>query len=190
MDDAAVTKALGWLRRHIPTRETIDSYRLLRPFAKRLSDPALWRLHRRSVPRAVALGLGVGVIIPFMHTFVAAIFAIPLRANVAIAAAFTLVVNPLTIPPMYYAAYRIGSWELRHDSGVIDPSAAEHASGELAHFLFWIKNASGPIALGVLTIAASAALVGYVVSAVLWRWWLGSRWRQRRHARRVAKSSN
>ena len=74
----------GWLRRHIPTRETIDSYRLLRPFAKQLSQPNLWHLNHRSVPRGIALGLGVGVIIPFMHTFVAAIFAIPLRANVAL----------------------------------------------------------------------------------------------------------
>ena len=70
---------------------------------------------RRSVPRAVALGLFVGVIIPVMHTAIAALLAIPLRANVAITAAFTLVVNPLTIPPIYYAAYRIGAWELHHD---------------------------------------------------------------------------
>src|SRR5437899_1420520 len=74
----------GWLLRHVPTRETIDSYRLLRPFAKQLRQPNLWHLNHRSVPRGVALGLGVGVIIPFMHTFVAAILAIPLRANVGL----------------------------------------------------------------------------------------------------------
>lgn len=177
---------MNWLKRHIPTRESIHRYRLLRPFANRLSDPALWRMTRRSVPRAVALGLGIGVIIPIMHVAIAAIFAIPARANVAIAAAFTLVVNPLTIPPMYYAAYRIGSWELRHDATLVNPAAAEQVSGELARFMFWIREASGPIALGVLTIAATAALLGYVVSALLWRWWLGSRWRQRRQGRRAS----
>ena len=92
---------LDWLRRHIPTRENIHRHRVLRPFAPHLSQPALWRMTRRSVPRAVALGLFVGVIIPFMHTAIAALLAIPLRANVAITAAFTLVVNPLTIPPIY-----------------------------------------------------------------------------------------
>ena len=70
----------------------------------------------RSVPRGVALGLFVGVIIPVHAHRVAALLAIPLRANVAMAAACTLVVNPLTIPPIYYAAYRIGSWELNHDA--------------------------------------------------------------------------
>src|SRR3954447_14760247 len=166
---------MNWIRRHVPTRETIHSYRLLRPFARHLSKPELWRLHRRSVPRAVALGLGIGVIIPFMHTVIAAILAIPLRANIAVAAAFTLIVNPLTIPPMYYAAYRIGSWELHHDATLVNPATAERVSGELGRFLFWIHEASGPIAVGVLTTAAVAAALGYAISAVLWRGWLGSK---------------
>jgi Uncharacterized protein conserved in bacteria len=98
-----------WLKGHVPSRETVDQYRLLRPFATHLRQPSLWRLNRRSVPRGVAVGLFVAVLIPFMHTFVAAILAIPARANVAVAALLTLVVNPITIPPMYIAAYRIGS---------------------------------------------------------------------------------
>ena len=177
---------MNWLRRQIPTRESIHRYRLLRPFAHHLSKHELWRLHRRSVPRAVALGLGIGIIIPFMHTVIAALLAIPLRANIAVAAAFTLVINPLTIPPMYYAAYRIGSWELHHDATLVNPATAEHVSGELARFLFWIHEASGPIAVGVLTIAVIAATLGYAVSALLWRGWLGSKWRKRRHSRRIA----
>jgi uncharacterized protein (DUF2062 family) len=175
---------MNWLRKHIPTRESIHRYRLLRPFARHLSKPELWRLHRRSVPRAVALGLGIGVIIPIMHTAIAAILAIPLRANVAIAAAFTLVVNPLTMPAIYYAAYRVGSWELHHDATLLNPATAERASGELARFLFWIHEASGPIALGILTVAVTAAVVGYFASAILWRTWLQSKWRARRQARR------
>jgi uncharacterized protein (DUF2062 family) len=177
-----------WLRRHIPTRETVHRHRLLRPFARRLREPALWRLTHRSVPRAVALGLGIGVIIPVLHTFVAALFAIPLRANVAIAAACTLVVNPLTIPALYYAAYRTGLWELRHDGVVMNPGAAEQVSGELSRALFWIHHASGPIALGIVTIAIAAAVLGYGFTAVIWRFWLASKWRQRRHARRAARS--
>lgn len=175
-------KKQGWLRRHLPTRETIDSYRLLRPFAKRLRHPSLWHMNHRSVPRAVALGLGVGVILPFMHIPLAALLAIPARANVMIAAATTLVVNPLTIPPMYYAAYRIGRWELRHDAGVIDPAAAAQAGGELGRLLFWAHHASGPIALGILTLSASAATLGYLVAAVAWRLRIRAKWRRRRAA--------
>ena len=172
-----------WVTRHIPTRESIHRYRLLRPFAHHLTHNSLWRMNRRSVPRAVALGLFVAVIIPVMHTAIAAILAIPTRANVAIAAAFTLVVNPLTIPPLYYAAYRVGSWELHHDVRIVDPHAAERFSSELSRLLFWIHQASGSIALGVLTIAALSALIGYVAASLVWRFWSGSRWRQRRQTR-------
>jgi uncharacterized protein (DUF2062 family) len=168
----------GWLKRHIPTRETIDSYRLLRPFARRLRRPDLLHLNHRSVPRGVALGLGVGIVIPFMHIVLAALLAIPARANVMLAAAMTLVVNPLTIPPMYYAAYHIGRWELRHDA--IDPAGAKEASSELARLLFWLHHASGPIALGILTLASGAALIGYAVSAIGWRLWVARKWRRRR----------
>jgi len=139
---------------------------------------------RRSVPRGVALGLFVAVIIPVMHTAIAAVLAIPARANVAVAAAFTLVINPLTIPPLYYAAYRIGSWELHHDATLVNPAAAERFSSELSRLLFWVHQASGSIALGVLTIAVGAAVLGYALSALVWRVWLNSRRRQRRLARR------
>src|SRR5437868_13693954 len=187
MPEAAPAR-MNWVKRHIPTQESLQRNRLLRPFARHLGDPALWRMTRRSVPRAVALGLGIGVIIPLMHTAVAAILAIPLRANVAVAAVCTLVINPLTIPAIYYAAFRIGSWELHHDASLVDPATAEQFSSELSRMLFWIHAASGRIALGVLTIAFVAAVIGYGVSALVWRWWLASKWRQRRQARHTAGS--
>jgi uncharacterized protein (DUF2062 family) len=177
--------ASSWLARHIPTRESVHRHRLLRPFARHLSQPSLWRLTKRSVPRAVALGLFVGLLIPIMHTVVAALFAIPTRANVAVTAAFTLVVNPLTIPPIYYAAYRVGAWELHHDASLVDPAAAERFSSELGRILFWIHQASGSIAVGVLTIAFAAALVGYAGSALIWRWRVVSKWRRRSVARQA-----
>src|SRR3954467_1630015 len=171
---------MKWLRDHIPTRENIHRHRYLRPFAPHLGQAALWRMTPRSVPRGVALGLFVGIIIPVMHTAIAAILAIPLRANIMITAIFTLVVNPLTIPPIYYAAYRIGSWELHHDASLVNPAAAERFSGELSRLLFWIHQSSGSIALGILTIAAVSAAIGYFAASVVWGAWSRSRWRQRR----------
>jgi len=183
MPEPAPVPRMNWLKKHIPTRHSIHEYRLLRPFAPHLSQPALWRMTRRSVPRGVALGLFVGVIIPFMHTFIAAILAIPLRANVAIAAAFTLIINPLTIPFIYYSAYRIGSWELHHDATLLNPAAAERFSSELSRLLFWVHQASGPIALGVLSIAVASALVGYFGASVVWTSWMRSKFRRRRQER-------
>ncbi|MEO6246993.1 MAG: DUF2062 domain-containing protein [Sphingomicrobium sp.] len=184
-------RVINWLKGHIPTRETIGENRFLRPFAPTLTQPNLWRLNHRSVPRAVALGLGVGVIIPFMHTVFAALLAVPVRANIAIAAAFTLVVNPLTIPPMYWLALHIGRWELRRGAD-IDPTTAAQVSGELARFLMLVKRESGPLALGILTISVTAAVLGYVLSAFFWKRWITSKYRGRRAKRRFERrhSSN
>jgi uncharacterized protein (DUF2062 family) len=179
------TGRMRWLTRHIPTRETIHQHRLLRPFAAHLTHPSLWRMTRRSVPRGVALGLFVAVIIPFMHTVIAALLAIPTRANVAVAAICTLVVNPLTIPPMYYAAYRIGRWELHHDSPLLNQAAAAQFSSELSRLLFWLHHASGAIAVGILTMAVIAAAIGYLGASLVWGIWSRSRWRRRREARKA-----
>jgi uncharacterized protein (DUF2062 family) len=179
-------RLFAFIKRHIPTQDSLQRHRALKPLAPHLGNPALWRMHRRSVPRGVALGLFVGIIIPVMHTLIAAILAIPARANIAVAAVMTLLINPLTIPPLYYAAYRLGSWELHYDAALVSPSAAERVSGELSRILFWVHQASGPIAVGILTIAVVAAATGYFASSVLWRWWLGSKWRERRQARLAA----
>jgi uncharacterized protein len=177
---------MRWLTRHIPTRETIGEYRLLRPFAPHLRHPSLWRMTRRSVPRGVAVGLFVAIIMPFMHTVIAALLAIPTRANVAVAAVVTLVVNPLTMGPMYYAAYHIGAWELHHDGQIVDPAAAAQLSGELSRLLFWLHHASGAIAVGILTMAVVAAGLGYFAASLAWASWSRSRWQQRRQAKRAA----
>jgi len=171
-----MAKRPGWgarLKALVPTRESLQSNRFLRPFASYLGDPRLWRMNRRSVPRGVALGLFVGVIMPFLHTVIAALLAVPARANIAVAAAVTLLINPLTIPPMYYAAYHLGMWELHHHRKLGDPEATAQVSGTIARLMFWIHEASGPIAVGVLTLAAGAAITGYLVSALGWHLWHG-----------------
>jgi uncharacterized protein (DUF2062 family) len=50
-----------------------------------------------------------GLLIPVLQILFAALFAVFLRANLPIAAAATLVSNPLTYAPLYVAAYRVGT---------------------------------------------------------------------------------
>jgi uncharacterized protein (DUF2062 family) len=108
----------AWSRRNLPTRESMERSRLLRPVAHRVLAPELWRFTRRSVPRGVALGMIAGVLVPVAQTAVAALFALPFRANVPTAALTTFVTNPLTTPPIWVAAYWIGRWLLRVDAHV------------------------------------------------------------------------
>lgn len=125
------------------------------------------------------------MIIPFMHVAIAAILAIPARANVVISALVPLLLTPF-YPPLYYAAYHVGRWELRHDRGVVDAATAQQVTGELQRVLFWLHHASGSIAIGILTLAIAIAVTGYVLAAVLWRWLLANKWRRRQSRRGAA----
>jgi uncharacterized protein (DUF2062 family) len=159
------------LAKHLPTKESIQGSRWLRPFAKHLGRPDLWHLNHRSVPRGIALGLGVGILVPFMHIVLVAILAIPARANILLAAGFTLVINPLTMPPLYYSAYRIGRWQLHDPALPQGPAGGPAAAGEFATLMAWLHYAWEPIALGLITLAPLAAALGYAGGAIGWRLW-------------------
>jgi len=168
----------GW----IPKRETIGDHRLLRPFAHHLMQPNLWHMNHRSVPRAVALGLTVGIVLPFLHVVIATLLAIPARANVAIAAGTTLIINPLTMPALYWVAYHIGSWEMLHMLGTAPPMAT-HPGGRVVGFESWLRHAGEPIMLGVLTLALIAGPLGYALTFFIWKRLRLARWRSRPAAR-------
>ncbi len=170
---------LTWFKSHLPTRESIAGNRWLRPFAHLFLRPDLWHLNRRSVPRAVALGLFVAPIVPVAHTVVAALFAVPARANVVIAATATWLINPLTMPPFYYAAYKIGAAILRID-GMSPLPVTHEATHRATEWLTWLSAKSGPTALGTLVLATILASLGYLISSLFWRLEVGRRWRARR----------
>lgn len=155
------------------SREQILGSRWLRPFAHLFAHPSLWHLNRRSVPRALALGLFAAFILPIGHFAFAALLAVPLRANVSLAAGSTLVVNPLTFTPIYYAAYELGMLLLHHPSHP-GMGAVTHSLGQT------ILDVSGPTALGLSIFAIVSAAAGYAIGTLVWRLRLVRRWERRR----------
>lgn len=143
------------------SREEILASRWLRPFAHRLAHPSLWHVNRRSASKALAIGLLSAFIIPIGQFACAALLAIPTRANVPIAAAATLVTNPLTFAPIYYAAYRLSSL-FGFEAGATHP-------------LQLIAGVTVAMAcLGVLF-----AAIGFLAARVYFRWRLVRRWSSR-----------
>lgn len=166
----------AWVRSHVPTRDSVERNRFLRPVAHRILVPSLWRLNRRSVPRGVALGIFAGVLFPFAHMVIAAVLALPLRANVPTAVGTTLVNNPITFVPLMAGAYRVGRWMLH-----VDRSLPGHPVVQAAHssWLHWIASGAGVTMVGLLGIAIVAAALGYAGAALGWRWWIVRKWRHR-----------
>lgn len=145
----------------------------MRPFAHLFGHPSLWHLNRRSGPKAIAIGLFAGFILPFGQFLLAALLSAPLRANVPLAAAATLVSNPITFPPIYFAAYRCGRALLGNGGSV----AGNHGR---PGYLTTLVELSGPTALGLIIFAVISAVGGYLLGKLWWNWRLVKLWKSRR----------
>ena len=170
----------AWLRARVPTREALERNRWVRPFAHRVLRSDLWRFNRRSVPRGMALGLFVGILIPFAHSFVAALTAVFVRANVPVAIAATWTSNPATWVLIFPAAYKIGEAMLHLDrmTGVALISETMQQTGS-DHLLQRLTGEVLETALGLFVLATVAATVGYLLTSFGWSWWIARKRSQR-----------
>lgn len=150
-------------KRHLPEHHTFREHRHIRVFGTLLHDHSIWRLTRRSVASAVAIGVFCAFIPFFGQMLVAAALAIYFRVNLPIAVVFTWISNPFTFPPLFFIAYRIGST-------LLDMPMAYtrfHLSYE------WVSNVLHeiwlPLLVGSILLGAAGAVVGYYSINLLWR---------------------
>lgn len=174
-------RIVGWCHRTMPTREGMERNRLLRPVAHRVLAPELWRFTRRSVPRGVALGMVAGILFPIAQIAVAAVLALPFRANIPVAALVTFISNPFTTPFILIAAYWVGRWTLRLDVPTVVQPATEAATG----WLHWLWDKGPATVTGLAVLASVGAVLGYLLSTLGWRLWIARKWRHRHAHRRL-----
>ena len=171
----------GFMRRHAPSREEVLRSWWLRPFGRRIRKPGLWRFTRRSVPRGVAIGLFLGIflMIPGLQIVGAALACAPVRGNIPIAAAKTILSNPATTPFFLVAAINVGTrFGFHADLAAYD--ALKRAHAPLSEWASWLLSAAAPaMVTGLAIIGAIVAFAGYWVALVGWRWWVAHKWRQR-----------
>ena len=169
----------NWFKRISPDREALLANRWLRPVAHRLAHPEIWHFNRRNVARGVALGLFVGFLVPLGQIVIAALLAASARGNLLVAALATLVTNPLTFPPIYYAAWRTGSFLLspwRDATGAESVTTGPVADGSM---LAMLGSASVPTIAGLILFASVSALLGFALVHLAWRLSLWRQWRRR-----------
>jgi len=162
------TWAMDVIRKHTPTRDDMAQNRYLAPIAHRFLSPELWRFTRRSVPRGVALGLFAAFIIPIGQIFLSAFLALPLRANVPLAALITFVTNPFTLPFWLLIANRIGDFALRIDAAAPAIATAKANSGAWA-FMTDLYQVAGATVVGYLVLSLVTPLIGWLISGWVWR---------------------
>jgi len=150
------------LRRFIPNRRKIRSYKYLKIFGKLHLDPNLWHWYRSSVAMAGSIGLFTAFMpIPFQMVM-AATLAIIFRANLPVAITLVWITNPITISPIIFFAYKIGIHIMAH--------APEQLAVESNWWMIGAKFSQywQPVLVGLFTCAIVSAIIINVIIRLTW----------------------
>jgi uncharacterized protein (DUF2062 family) len=165
------------LRRYLPNPKALRELPALRPVSKWLNNPEIWHLHRRSVGGAAFIGFFCAFLpVPFQMV-IAAFLAVASRCNLPMSVVLVWITNPLTIPPMFYFAYRLGAWllDMQIEVETIDLSWS------------WLSSHIGtigyPLVFGSLVCGWVSGVTAMVVVRIAWRMHVIRRWQARREKR-------
>lgn len=175
------------LRRILPDHESVRANRWLAVFGDTLLHPRLWHLNRHSTAGAVAIGLFCGLIPGPFQMLGAAVACVIFRVNLPLALFTTLYTNPLTIVPLYFVAYKLGTLVFRTSAAFVAPPDFDfaHFSDWIGAVVAWMVGLGKPLALGILILATVLATVGYLTVRGIYRAYLVWSWRRRRSRRRA-----
>jgi len=166
------------LRRLIPDRSELSRDRALRGvFGMLLANADLWHLNRHSVAWGLSVGLFVAYVpIPFQMLLAAGI-SILIGCNLPVAVVAVWVSNPITMPPMFFAAYKLGALLL----GI--PPAPFRFEMSVHWLLRGLSESWAPLLLGCAVLGGLLALIGQIAVRVIWRIHVANSWRSRRQRR-------
>jgi uncharacterized protein len=177
-----------FFRKYLPDPEKLRSSRMVAAFGRWLHHPNLWHLNRRSVSGAVAIGLFSGLVPGPLQMLTALLLAIPLKKNLPVALLLTLYTNPFTIVPLYLVAYAYGQFLLPGEPAVqaqpfhFDWSNIAESMSALGA---WMLALGKPLAVGLVALGGTLAVVGYVAVHLAWRAYVVSAWRARARRRKA-----
>jgi uncharacterized protein len=162
----------------VPHPDSLRKRWFFRIFGERLADMHIWNTRRQAITAAFGAGLAICFVPLPVHLPLCLVCALLWRLNLPVIVATVFIVNPLTVVPVYYAAYRIGAFALQ-----------ARATGFAFQLSWdWLQNGLGPVwrpfLLGCLICGLVLGYGGYLGLELLWRW--ATLRRRRQHARRRA----
>lgn len=181
-----------FITRYLPAPERIVHHPLLRFMGGRLADPALWHLHRRSAALAMFWGLWCAMLPMPFQMLPAAAAAVLFRANLPLTVVLVWTSNPLTLLPLMWLAYWLGSQLLGLPmlSGTEMRTVMDELGGLLGHWLGGERYATPhlsrsvePFLLGAMVLGFLSGALGYVLMRLYWRWHVLAAWRRRARRR-------
>lgn len=147
-----------------PLANWVRESRYVRLLGPRLADQRLWSVNRRAITAAFGTGVAIQFFPLPVHTLLGLGLAMVFHLNVPTMIATLLLFNPFTTVPIYYFAYRVGSFVLGSPPGKF---AFELGWDWLAHGLGSIWK---PFLLGCLICAVVLGPLARWLLELAWRW--------------------
>ena len=151
-----------FFKRFMPSHTEVKEHRYLQIFGKALHEPDLWHINRRSMAGAFAVGLFFAWVPMPLQMVMAAAAAILFRTNLALSVALVWITNPVTIPPMFYFAYLVGTWVIgQPPQDFAFELSFEWLTSELA-------SSWKPFLTGCFILATGSSIIGYITISQIW----------------------
>lgn len=165
------------LRLIVPSAARIRSIRGLHLLGERVYASNLWHINRYSAAMALFVGLFVAYMPMPGQMLVAAFLAMLFKCNMPLSVSLVWVTNPLTMPPFYFLAYRVGALIL---GTPVKPLNFELSFHWLGHSLITVWQ---PFLLGCLVCGTFFGSLGFFLMNLVWRWRIAYLWRRRKKQR-------
>ncbi|MDO9424974.1 MAG: DUF2062 domain-containing protein [Methylobacter sp.] len=165
----------------IPDPDFIKQHKSLQFLGDKLHQPNLWHLNRRSIAMAFAVGLFCAWIPTPMQMIIAAAGAIYFSANLPLSVGLVWITNPITMPALFYFAYRVGLLAMGQTSN------ADDIEFSLGTMLSGLGDIWQPFLLGCLIMGIASSAAGYFGMKYYWEHHIIKKWKERKEKRLKVK---
>lgn len=161
-------------KRYLPTKDQLRKARSLRFLGEMIFEPNLWHFNRHSVSYAFLVGLFCCFLPMPFQMVPAVLLCIWIRCNVPLTIALVWISNPITMGPMFYSTYKLGTWILG------EPSEVSRISLSMEWLSAQFSVVWQPLVLGSLLTGLVLGSMGFVGVRLYWRYKVARNWSMRR----------
>lgn len=166
------------IKKHLPTREQLKRTKSLQFLGDMIFESNLWHFNRHSVSYAVLIG-SICCFLPMPFQMIPGVLAcVLIKCNVPLTIAVIWISNPITMPPMMYFAYRVGSALMGA------PAPTEPVNLTLEWFTEQLAIVWQPLLLGCIFCGVVMGVTGFALVRLYWRWKI-ARYKIKRQQRRA-----
>jgi len=160
-----------------PSPEYVKAHPSLNRLKHLFDDPNLFHLNRYSVSMAFLVGVFWAFAPVPVQMIFAALMALWVRCNLPLAITLVWITNPLTLAPIYYSTYLLGTW-------LLDVPPMSFPDGlSVGAITRELQNIWKPFVIGSLFTGSFLSLLSYFTVKNVWRYFVIYQWLKRKKKR-------